>query len=130
PLVLFLDDLQWLDAATLDLLEHLATESGVRHLLLVGAYRDNEVAPTHPLLRTLRVIRGSGKNVREISLAPLAQDDLARFVTETLRADEKLVRPLAQLLHEKTGGNPFFTIQFITALVDDGLVWFDAVLRA
>ena len=59
PLALFLDDLQWLDAATLDLLEHLVTHSEVRHLLLVGAYRDNEVGPAHPLLRTLEAIRES-----------------------------------------------------------------------
>jgi predicted ATPase/two-component sensor histidine kinase len=130
PLVLFLDDLQWLDAATLDQLEHLASEPSVRHLLLVGAYRDNEVAPTHPLLRTLQAIRRSGKNVREIALSPLTQDDLARLIANTLRADEKLIQPLAQLLHEKTGGNPFFTIQFVTALADEGLLWFDLVARA
>jgi predicted ATPase/two-component sensor histidine kinase len=130
PLVLFLDDLQWLDAATLDLLEHLATESGVRHLLLVGAYRDNEVTPTHPLLRTLQAIRRSEKNVREIALSPLTPNDVATLVADTLRADEKLIQPLALLLHEKTGGNPFFTIQFVTALTDEGLLWFDLVARA
>ena len=73
PLALFLDDLQWLDAATLDLLEHLVAHSEVRHLLLVGAYRDNEVSPSHPLLRTLDTIRKAGPMVQEISLAPLAR---------------------------------------------------------
>src|ERR1700720_3891805 len=76
PLALFLDDLQWLDTATLDLLEHLATHPEVRHLLLVGAYRDNEVGPSHPLLRTLDAIRKVGAFVQEISLAPLAREDL------------------------------------------------------
>ena len=71
PLALFLDDLQWLDAATLDLLEHLVTHPEVRHLLLVGAYRDNEVGPAHPLTRTLEAIREAGARVQEIVLAPL-----------------------------------------------------------
>src|SRR6202162_872086 len=74
PLALFLDDLQWLDSATLDLLEHLVTHSEVRHLLLVGAYRDNEVSPSHPLMRTLDAIRKAGAFVQEISLAPLELD--------------------------------------------------------
>jgi predicted ATPase/two-component sensor histidine kinase len=130
PLVLFLDDLQWLDAATLDLLEHLATEPGVRHLLLVGAYRDNEVAPTHPLLRTMQAIRKFGKSVREIVLSPLAQNDLGRFVADTLHAQQEITQPLAQLVHEKTAGNPFFAIQFVTALADEGLLAFDPAVRA
>src|SRR5882757_2135718 len=71
PLALFLDDLQWLDAATLDLLEHLVTHPEVRHVLLVGAYRDNEVSPSHPLLRTLDTIRKAGARVQEIVLTPL-----------------------------------------------------------
>src|SRR6202023_2688012 len=76
PLALFLDDLQWLDRATLDLLEHLVTHSEVRHLLLIGAYRDNEVGPTHPLLRTLEAIRKAGARVREIALTPSPLDTL------------------------------------------------------
>src|SRR5262249_26569417 len=100
PLVLFLDDLQWLDAATLDLLEHLATQPGVRNLLLVGAYRDNEVAPTHPLMRTLQAIRKSGPSVREIVLSPLTQSDVTWFITDALRTRPDIVRPLAQLVHE------------------------------
>src|SRR5205085_7176155 len=82
PLVLFLDDLQWLDAATLDLLEHLVTHSEMRHLLLVGAYRDNEVGPAHPLLRMLEAIRKAGARVQEIMLAPLGLDYVGRLVTE------------------------------------------------
>ena len=72
PLALFLDDLQWLDAATLDLLEDLLTQPDVRHLLLIGAYRDNEVDAAHPLMRTLDAIRSAGAQVQEIVLAPLA----------------------------------------------------------
>src|SRR5712672_2537045 len=125
PLALFLDDLQWLDGATLDLLEHLVTHSEVRHLLLVGAYRDNEVTPSHPLLRTLDVIRKAGAFVQEISLAPLAQEDLGRLIADTLGCTPGRAAPLARLVHEKTGGNPFFALQFISALAEEGLLRFD-----
>ena len=77
-LALFLDDLEWLDAATLDLLEHLGTHPDVRHLLLVGAYRDNEVSPSHPLLRTLQTIRNVGAWVEEIALSPLKLKDIGQ----------------------------------------------------
>ena len=130
PLALFLDDLQWLDPATLDLLEYLVTEPGMRHLLLVGAYRDNEVSSTHPLLRTLQTIRKSGKRVHEISLSPLTPTDLGRLVADSLRVEPRTVEPLAQLIYEKTGGNPFFAIQFLTALGDERLLWFDAAVGA
>jgi PAS domain S-box-containing protein len=125
PLALFLDDLQWLDAATLDLLEHLVTHSEVRHLLLIGAYRDNEISPSHPLLRALGVIRKAGALVQEISLAPLAREDLGRLIADTLSCAPDRAAPLAQLIHEKTGGNPFFAIQFISALAEEGLLRFD-----
>ena len=125
PLALFLDDLQWLDTATLDLLEHLVTHSEVRHLMLVGAYRDNEVGPAHPLMRTLEAIRNAGARVQEIVLAPLGLDDVGRLVADALHCEPERARPLAQLVHEKTGGNPFFAIQFLTALADEGLLAFD-----
>jgi PAS domain S-box-containing protein len=130
PLALFLDDLQWLDAATLDLLEHLLTHSEVRHLLLVGAYRDNEVSPSHPLMRTLDAIRKAGAQVQEIVLAPLGPDDIGQLVADAVHCDPERVRPLAHLVQEKTGGNPFFAIQFFTALADEGLLAFDSVTRA
>ena len=130
PLALFLDDLQWLDAATLDLLEDLVTHSEVRHLLLVGAYRDNEVGPAHPLLRTLEAIREAGGRVQEIVLAPLGLDDVGRLVADALHCEPEPARPLAQLVQEKTGGNPFFAIQFFTALADEGLLAFDPVALA
>src|SRR5271163_422273 len=127
PLALFLDDLQWLDSGTLDLLEHLVTHSEVRYLLLVGAYRDNEVGLSHPLSRTLEVIREAGARVHEIVLAPLRLDDIGRLVTDALHCEPEYAQPLAQLVHEKTGGNPFFAIQFLIALADEGLLAFDSV---
>ena len=125
PLVLFLDDLQWLDTATLDLLEHLATYSEARHLLLVGAYRDNEVTPAHPLMRRLAAIRSAGGRVREIVLAPLGLEDVGWLIADTLHCAPERVVPLATLVHEKTAGNPLFTIQFLTALAEEGLVAVD-----
>jgi PAS domain S-box-containing protein len=130
PLALFLDDLQWLDAATLDLLEHLVTHSEVRHLLLVGAYRDNEVSPSHPLVRTLEAIRNAGARVQEIVLAPLGLDDVGQLVADALHCEPEHVHPIAQLVQEKTGGNPFFAIQFFAALAEEGLLAFDPVTRA
>jgi PAS domain S-box-containing protein len=125
PLALFLDDLQWLDAATLDLLEDLLTGSDLQHLLLIGAYRSNEVDATHPLMRKLRAIRSSGARVGEIALAPLARAQLVQLIAETLRGEPERAAPLAQLVHEKTAGNPFFVIQFLHALADAGLLTYD-----
>jgi PAS domain S-box-containing protein len=130
PLALFLDDLQWLDAATLDLLEHLVTHSEVRHLLLVGAYRDNEVGPAHPLLRRLEAIRTAEARVHEIALAPLELDDVGRLIADALHCEPECARPLAELVQEKTGGNPFFATQFFIALADEGLLAFDPVASA
>jgi predicted ATPase len=130
PLALFLDDLQWLDTATLELLERLVTEPDVHHLLLIGAYRDNEVIPPHPLLRTLAKIRRAGVAVEEIVLVPLSIDDMGQLVLDSLHCEPDRARPLAQLMQEKTGGNPFFAIQFFSALAEEGLVSFDPVSAA
>jgi PAS domain S-box-containing protein len=125
PLALFLDDLQWLDAATLDLLEHVLTRPDVHHLLVVGAYRDNEVTPAHPLMRRLAAIREAGAPVQDILLAPLGFADVGRLISDALHCERDRAEPLARLVHEKTGGNPFFTIQFLTTLAEEGLLAFD-----
>ena len=125
PLTLFLDDLQWLDAATLDLIEDLLTQSDLRHLLLIGAYRNNELDVTHPFKRKLDGIRHAGAPIHEISLGPLLLDDLLQFIADALRCTRERAAPLVQLVHEKTGGNPFFTIQFLSALAEEGLLVFD-----
>ena len=125
PLALFLDDLQWLDTATLELLERLIFDPDVRHVLLIGAYRDNEVDVAHPLTRTLAAIRDTGAKRLEIVLAPLRFDDLERLVAEALRCGPTTAGPLAQLVHEKTGGNPFFAIQLLISLAEERMLWFD-----
>ena len=130
PLALFLDDLQWLDAATLDLLEALATQSDVQHLMVIGAYRDNEVTSTHPLMRKLEAIRQAGAIVQELVLASLTHEDLGELISDSLHCEREnrvsgRVTALAHLVHEKTGGNPFFAIQFLSALVEEALITFD-----
>jgi PAS domain S-box-containing protein len=124
PLALFLDDLQWLDAGTLDLLEDLLSRSDLRNLLVIGAYRDNEVAAAHPLMRKLEVIRTTGR-IQDIKLAPLTTEDLQWLIADSLRYDTERAAPLAGLVHEKTDGNPFFVIQFLHVLADEGLLSFD-----
>src|SRR6516164_4217058 len=125
PLALFLDDLQWLDAATLDLLDDLLTHSELQHLMLIGAYRDNEVNAAHPLMRKLEAIRGAGGTVNEIPLGPLAREDLGQMLADTLRCEPDRTSPLAQIIQDKTGGNPFFTIQFISSLAEEEMLTFD-----
>jgi len=125
PLALFLDDLQWLDAATLDLMQYLITGADLRHLMLIGAYRNNEVGSPHPLMRTLEEIRKAGARIKEIVLAPLRIEDVNRLVADALHCNPERAQPLAQLVHEKTAGNPLFTIQFLTALAEEGLLEFD-----
>ncbi len=128
PLALFLDDLQWLDAATLDLLEALLTRSDLQHLMLVGAYRDNEVDAGHPLMRRLHTVRSSGAKVHDVTLAPLAREHVEQLIAEALCCASERAAPLAALVHEKTAGNPFFVIQFLHALSEERLLHFDHAL--
>lgn len=129
PLALFLDDLQWLDAATLDLLADLLTSSDVRHLMLVGAYRSNEVDASHPLTAKLEAIRRAGGKIGEISLAPLGKVHVEQLIGDALHDEPERIEPLAQLVLDKTAGNPFFVIQFLQALADEQLLTFDHETR-
>ncbi|MGJ7516285.1 trifunctional serine/threonine-protein kinase/ATP-binding protein/sensor histidine kinase [Pseudomonas baetica] len=129
PLALFLDDLQWLDAATLDLLEDLLTSPDIQYLMLVGAYRSNEVDVAHPLTGKLQAIRSAGGRVDEIMLAPLARGHIEQLIAESLHDDIARVEPLAQLVLDKTAGNPFFVIQFLQALAEEQLLTFDQEAR-
>lgn len=121
-LVIFLDDLQWADSATLKLLNVIMTDDEMEHLALVGAYRDNEVDPMHPLMLTLREIREAGGLVSDMTLAPLGLPDVAQLVGDTLRASPSDVAPLARLVVQKTQGNPLFARQFLERLHHDGFI--------
>jgi PAS domain S-box-containing protein len=130
PLTLFLDDLQWLDLATLSFIEHLLSHPDAKYLLIVGAYRDNEVSLSHPLRSTLDSIRKAGVAIDEIVLKPLSFRDVNHFIADALRCEQARSETLARLVHEKTAGNPFFVIQFLTALAEEHLVEFEARERA
>lgn len=124
PLVLFIDDLQWADSASLDLLKHLMTLEPVPHTLIVGAYRDEETPASHPLWAAFREVRATAVNVRHLKLDPLTGDDTAALLADTLHREPREVGELAQLFHRKTGGNPFFIHALLDTLVAEGAVAF------
>ncbi len=129
PLVVFLDDLQWVDAASLKLVRHLTTSASDARLLLVGAYRDNEVNEAHPLMVALDELRKEEVSISDIVLEPLPFEAMKQLVTDTLRCEQDEAAPLAELLRGKTGGNPFFLIQFLETLGDEGYLRFDGGSR-
>ncbi|HVH43629.1 MAG TPA: serine/threonine-protein kinase PknK, partial [Labilithrix sp.] len=122
PLALFLDDLQWLDSGSLKLMEDVLLHPQTKNLLLLGAYRDNEVGPSHPLMLTLDAIRKAKVRAHEIVLAPLDVRAVGDLIADSLHCSTKRAAPLSRLVHEKTGGNPFFAIQFLTNLHQEGLL--------
>ncbi|HEY0095580.1 MAG TPA: AAA family ATPase, partial [Archangium sp.] len=123
PLVVFLDDLQWADVSSLRLLEQMLSHPESPPVLWLGAYRDNEVGPTHPLMAVLEQVREAGTRLTDIRLEPLKVEQVEHLVGDTLPgADREVVLPLAALVHEKTGGNPFFLLQLLVTLHQDGLL--------
>lgn len=125
PLVIFLDDLQWADSATLNLLQPLLASPDIQYLFLIGAYRDNEVNAAHPLARALHDLAEDRVRLHHVALGPLALGDLALLIRDTLHGDLADVEPLARLVLHKTEGNPFFVIQFLKALYNAKLIEFD-----
>jgi PAS domain S-box-containing protein len=124
PLVLFLDDLQWADLASLQLIRQLLTQD-LGHLLILGAYRDNEVESAHPLILTLKELEQVGAILNTIELQSLSPEDVNQLVADTLNCDRSLAEPLSKLVDRKTYGNPFFTTQFLKALHRDRLIQFN-----
>jgi len=126
PLVLFIDDLQWIDSASLTLMKLLLTTSTLQHLFLVGAYRNNEINETHPLYTTLKQLRETNLIIKEIELKPLTLSHIVLLISETLNnEDEKNIYPLAKLILDKTGGNPFFVNEFLKSLYREELLTFE-----
>ncbi|HSI61256.1 MAG TPA: AAA family ATPase [Ideonella sp.] len=126
PLVIFLDDLQWVDSASLELLALLCGHAETRHLLVIGAYRDNEVGPAHPLTGAVEELRRRGLRIEAMLLAPLSEAHVREIVGAALQGSPAEVAPLAELVYGKTRGNPFFTFQFLQTLHQDGLLAFDS----
>jgi PAS domain S-box-containing protein len=137
-LVLFVDDLQWADAHTLGLLEHLAREHSDGEMLLVLAYRDDEVDALHPLHRLLAQLREAGTRLIDIGLGPLSAASVEALVADVLDAEPGAIAELAAVLRRKTAGNAFFVLRHLQQLFDDGGLrrdatgwrWDDAALRA
>ncbi|BAY31113.1 two-component hybrid sensor and regulator [Nostoc carneum NIES-2107] len=125
PLVMFVDDLQWADSASLNLIQVLMSESQTGCLLLLGAYRDNEVFAAHPLMLTLNGMEKTGAIIHTITLQPLNFTSLNHLIADTLHAPPSVVQPLTELVMQKTQGNPFFATQFLKALHQDQLITFD-----
>ncbi len=128
PLVIFLDDLQWADSASLNLIQLLTNETA-KYLLLIGAYRDHEVSSVHPLMLMLEEIHKAGTLTQTMTLAPLSQKDLNHLIADTLHCSLKLAQPLTELLYQKTKGNPFFTTVFLKVMHEEGILKFDFQLR-
>ncbi|XYH93491.1 AAA family ATPase [Sorangium sp. So ce1128] len=124
PLVLFLDDLQWIDPASLGLLRSLLADDSLEALFFCGAYRDNEVSPGHPFVRALEELKHTGLVVRDIVLAPLARPHLLEMLSDSLKRDD--CGPLVDAVQKKTGGNPFFVKEFVRSLHDHGVLTFAA----
>ncbi|MEG4171752.1 MULTISPECIES: AAA family ATPase [unclassified Microcoleus] len=129
PLVIFLDDLQWADSASLKLIQLLTSDRDRRYLFLIGAYRDNEVSPVHPLVLTLSDIQQTGATVNTITLAPLDRSELNCLIADTLACSTALALPLTELVYQKTQGNPFFSTQFLKSLHEDGIIEFNFEAR-
>ncbi len=125
PLVLFIDDLQWAEAASLKLLEHLSADVGKRCIFLIAAYTDNEAENEHLLKLTLANIKKSVNQIKEIQLKPLESWHINTLLSSALHSSPDITMPLAKICHEKTRGNPFFLIQFLYSLKDEGVLWFD-----
>ncbi|MFS8065285.1 MAG: sensor histidine kinase, partial [Byssovorax sp.] len=123
-------DLQWADTASLKLLAHLITHPETKHLLILGAYRDNEVTASHPLMLTLDEVKKAGAAVRQVVLGALSVEHLGHLVADALHRTPPEVAPLARLLQDKTAGNPFFAIQFLMRLEEERLIAFDATAAA
>jgi predicted ATPase/signal transduction histidine kinase/tRNA A-37 threonylcarbamoyl transferase component Bud32 len=123
PLVMFLDDLQWADSASLQLIKLLMNNNG--YLLMLGAYRDNEVSPAHPFILTVDELKKAGATVNTITLSPLEFTDANRLIADTLNCGSELTKPLTQLVMQKTQGNPFFLTQFLKVLHEGKLIIFN-----
>ena len=126
PLVVFLDDLQWADAATLQLLTAILSSGGLRHALFIGAYRDSETDASHPVMAMAAGLQAAGVQVDRIGVGPLQANAIAEFLADTLHVDAEGALPLADLVLRRTDGTPLFVIQFLKSLQQRGLFAFDA----
>lgn len=129
PLVLFLDDLQWADNASLKLMQLMMTDQEIQSLLVIGAYRDNEVSATHPLMTLIHHLQQQAVTVNTITLKPLSKFHLCQLIDDTLPHSLRSTEPLAELVQQKTEGNPFFVNEFLKNLHGENLLYFEDQTR-
>ena len=125
PLVVFLDDLQWIDSASLRLLNLILKDKNIQYLYFIGAYRDNEVGEGHPLVISIQDVLQSGVRLQQIKLNPLGSEDIYELVTDAFYQDSTKVREFSELMEQKTSGNPFFMEGFLKTLYGEELLYFD-----
>ena len=129
PLVIFTDDLHWADTASLKLLQYIVSAPDTRHVLLIGAYRDNEVDSTHPLTHALEQARKNGATLHTISLGPLAAENITQLICDSLACSRDESHSLSQIVFSKTGGNPYFVNELLKTLHSDGLLEYEPTQR-
>lgn len=130
PVVMFIDDLQWVDSASLKLIQMLITQEELRYLFFIGAYRDNEVGPTHKLKIFLSEIQRRGIGLESLVLKPLELEQVNQILAHTIGSEESVSLPLSKLVFEKTQGNPFFVNQFLQFLYDKKLIYFQETQKS
>jgi histidine kinase len=124
PITLFIDDLQWADSASISLLKVLMGDQSKGHFQCVGAYRDNEVGPSHPFMIALTEMREAGVDLRTIEIGNLSDSDVQAMISDSLSRPPEDVEALTRLVYEKTRGNAFFVNQFLKTLYQEGLLHF------
>jgi predicted ATPase/class 3 adenylate cyclase/GAF domain-containing protein len=125
PLILFIDDLQWADLASLNLLSNIIQDQQNKYLLLIGAFRENEVSETHPLSQMIATCKESDVSIGQIHIENLTIEDIANLLQDSLNLSEKIVKPLAKILINHTDGNAFYTTQLIQNLFAQDILFFD-----
>jgi predicted ATPase/signal transduction histidine kinase/ActR/RegA family two-component response regulator/tRNA A-37 threonylcarbamoyl transferase component Bud32 len=129
PLVIFLDDLQWADQASLELMTYLMQQPNIGHLLWIGAYRDTDVTASHPAMQAIMTLQAASITVQTLTLAPLALESLCQWIADSLHKPFTDIQPLVELIYQKTAGNPFFVKLFLQSLYDQQLLTFSPKLH-
>ncbi len=127
PLVLFFDDIQWADYASLLFIKSIITDPDINYLLLIGSYRDTDVSSSHPLMLIIDQIKKEGAVVNSLSVPPLDIQYVTQLIMNFMRINENLTRKLSELIYKKTNGNPFFVNQFLKTLYDENLIELDSL---
>lgn len=124
-LVIFLDDLQWADNASIELIKNISAGKDNHHLFIIGSYRDNEVDQFHSLELAVNELEKQNLVIKKIKLTPLALEDITELVADTLHVDRESILDFSRLLYERTAGNPFFITEFLGQLYEKKLIYFD-----